>query len=82
MSIYVEDNFLHIKDDIEHTKYKIQRTTTEKIVEDNAIVNVYHVLIDNKIHFASIFTDKKRKVLLLECSENKDFTMFYEKRIL
>ena len=77
MSIFVENGYLYIKDDLETLKYKIIKI--HNIVDKGEKVTVYEILINKEKHLASISNYKKSRAILLESVDDTDATIFYDK---
>lgn len=78
MSIFVENEYLYIKDDLETLKYKIIKI--HNVVDKGEKVTIYQVLIKKERHIASIVYYEKSRALLLESLEDSDSTIFYDKK--
>lgn len=77
MSIFVENGYLYIKDDLETLKYKIIKI--HNVVDKGEKVTVYEILINKEKHLASISNYKKSRAILLESVDDTDATIFYDK---
>ena len=77
MSIFVENGYLYIKDDLETLKYKIIKI--HNIVDKGEKVTVYEILINKEKYLTSISNYKKSRAILLESVNDTDATIFYDK---
>lgn len=79
MSIYVENGYFYIKDDLETLNYKI--TKTHNFVDKGENVIIYEILIGKERYIAHIVYYKKSRALLLESIEDTDSVIFYDKGV-
>lgn len=78
MSIFVSNEYLYIKDDLETLKYKIVGIYLSDIKGKE--ITVYEVLVKGEKHIAYVDSVKSSKFLYLKSIEDSDVTFFYEKR--
>lgn len=78
MSIYVEDGYFYIKDDLETLKYKVTDSYLSDVNGKETMV--YEILIENEKHIAYVDSVEKSKFLFLKSIEDTDVSFFYEKR--
>jgi hypothetical protein len=78
MSVFIENGFLYIKDDLETLKYKIVKIHSLEVEEKKE--NVYEILIEKEKYFVSVSNYKNSIALLLESLDDTDVSIFYEKR--
>jgi hypothetical protein len=76
MSIYVEDGFLVIKNDVEISKYEIDYTYSNN--EKGDLVFAFDILIDNEIFFASKSQNDYGQIFVMRDEKRKKVAKFFE----
>ena len=75
MSIYIEDDYLIIKSDIETTKYQIDSYYLDK---NGKKLDTFDVIVDGKIQTATSVEDKFCKAFFITEKGDKFFTSFFD----
>ncbi len=75
MSIYIEDDYLIIKTDIETTKYQIDSYYLDK---NGKKLDTFDVIVDGKIQTATSVEDKFSKVFMIIEKGDKFHTSFFD----
>jgi len=79
MSIYIENDILCIKSEIDYSEYEIDSYYEDELGNR---VGTFDIIIENKINTATIFEDNIYKVIFIHDDYNNKVTEFYSRKKL
>lgn len=77
MSIYIENDKLCIKSEIDYSEYEIESYYED---EFGNRLGTFDIIIEDRINTATIFEDSRNKVIFIHDYENKIVTEFYSRK--